>query len=231
MKMMDYLRLINRDSAPVEHGAGERERLLPVGGTDVLMERQAACALERLMERIDGWRAIVPVSGWRSGAGQKQIWEDCLRENGLEFTKTYVALPGHSEHESGLAIDLGLKKDEIDFIRPDFPYDGICGIFRELAPDYGFIERYPKGKEAVTGIGYEPWHFRYVGTPHARILTEAGLVLEEYVARLSREKRNMEHIYRRRMGGVFYEIPSGEMPAGRGEGSIHGRRKPKCEAF
>ncbi|MEY8333936.1 M15 family metallopeptidase [Lachnospiraceae bacterium 47-T17] len=184
MKTTAYLMLINRESAPVEHGRGERARLLPVGGTNVLLERQAAYALERLMEQIDGWRAIVPVSGWRSKEEQEQIWADSLRENGMEFTETYVALPGHSEHESGLAIDLGLKKDVVDFIRPDFPYDGICGTFRALAPDYGFIERYPEGKEEVTGIGHEPWHFRYIGTPHARLLTETGLVLEEYVAAL-----------------------------------------------
>lgn len=185
MRGMDYLMLINRAAEPVVHETDEKERLLPVGGTEVLLERQAAYALEQLMARIDGWRAIVPVSGWRSGMEQRQIWEDSLRENGMEFTKTYVAFPGHSEHESGLAIDLGLKKENIDFIRPDFPYDGICGTFRALAPDYGFIERYPKGKEAVTGIGHEPWHFRYVGTPHARRMTEAGLVLEEYVGQLS----------------------------------------------
>lgn len=180
--MRDYLMLINRESAPVVHVPGEREQLVPVDGTGVLLERQAAYALELLMERIDGWNRIVPVSGWRSGEEQRRIWDESLRENGMEFTKTYVALPGHSEHESGLAIDLGLKKETIDFIRPDFPYDGICGTFRECAPDYGFIERYPGGKEAVTGIGHEPWHFRYIGTPHARILTDAGLTLEEYTA-------------------------------------------------
>lgn len=189
MKMMDYLMLINRASAPVEHAADERDQLLAVGGTDVLLERHAAYALEQLMERIGGWREIVPVSGWRSGEEQRQIWEDSLQKNGMEFTGTYVAFPGHSEHESGLAIDLGLKKDVIDFIRPDFPCDGICGRFRALAPDYGFIERYPKGKEAVTHIGYEPWHFRYVGTPHARILTESGLALEEYVVQLPEKRR------------------------------------------
>ncbi len=222
---MDYLVLINRASAPVEHGEGERERLLPVGGTDVFLERQAACALERLMERIDGWRAIVPVSGWRSGKEQKQIWEESLRENGMEFTRTYVALPGHSEHESGLAVDLGLKKDVIDFIRPDFPYDGICGVFRELAPDYGFIERYPRGKEAVTGIGHEPWHFRYIGTPHARILTESGLVLEEYAAQLSAEEGNVERVYRKRATcETFYKMPSGEVPVRRGERATYTRR-------
>lgn len=61
-----------------------------------------------------------------------------------------------------MAIDLGLYSDHIDFIRPDFPYDGICEVFRETAPSYGFVERYPAGKEKITGIAHEPWHFRYV---------------------------------------------------------------------
>lgn len=186
--MIDYLMLVNANYAIAKNVEGD-EWLYPVGETDVLLERQAAYALEALMKRIDGWRWIVPVSGWRSGQEQQRIWDDSLRENGAEFTKTYVALPGHSEHQSGLAIDLGLRGDTIDFIRPDFPYDGICGTFRELAADYGFVERYPAGKEALTGIGHEPWHFRYVGTPHARILTEQRLVLEEYVPLLAWNQR------------------------------------------
>ena len=52
---------------------------------------------------------------------------------------------------------------------------------RENAPDYGFVLRYPKDKTEVTGIGYEPWHFRYVGVEHAKAITEAGLCLEEYL--------------------------------------------------
>ena len=95
-----------------------------------------------------------------------------MRESGRKFTETYVAVPGHSEHETGLAIDLGLKQDVIDFIRPEFPYEGICQRFRQLAPKYGFIERYPKGKEEVTGIGQEPWHFRYVITNPSTLLPE-----------------------------------------------------------
>ena len=115
------------------------------------------------------------------GSNAGGIWDTSMRESGREFTETYVAVPGHSEHETGLAIDLGLKQDVIDFIRPEFPYEGICQRFRQLAPKYGFIERYPKGKEEVTGIGQEPWHFRYVGVPHAEIMTEKGMVLEEYM--------------------------------------------------
>ena len=100
-------------------------------------------------------------------------------------TRKFVAYPGCSEHQTGLAIDLGANLPEIDFICPEFPDTGIFGKFREKAADFGFIERYPKGKEAVTGIGAEPWHFRYVGVPHAAVMKAGGLVLEEYA-----EERN-----------------------------------------
>ena len=148
----------------------------------ILLEREAAHALSRLMEKLGGWGNILPVSGWRSFDEQEKIYLDSLRDNGREFTRQFVALPGHSEHQTGLAIDLGLRGESVDFIRPDFPYDGICQRFRELAPAYGFIERYPAGKEGVTGIAHEPWHFRYVGAPHAESMARQGLCLEEYLA-------------------------------------------------
>ena len=111
---------------------------------------------------------IIPISGYRSLAEQQQIYEDSLQEHGLAFTQKFVALPNTSEHQTGLAIDLALQQAEIDFICPEFPYHGICQAFREVAPSFGFIERYAKGKETITGIAQEPWHFRYVGTPHAK---------------------------------------------------------------
>ena len=148
----------------------------------VRLECEAADSLNRLMEKIDGWKQIAAVSGWRPHHEQQEIFAQSLRDNGREFTEKYVALPGHSEHQTGLAIDLGLRTGKIDFIRPTFPYAGICQIFRKLAPAFGFIERYPKGKEMVTGIAHEPWHFRYVGKPHAEIMAELGLTLEEYHA-------------------------------------------------
>ena len=60
-------------------------------------------------------------------------------------------------------------------------YTGICGAFRQKAADYGFIERYPKGREAITGIAHEPWHFRFVGYPHSKIMQNNDLTLEEYI--------------------------------------------------
>lgn len=160
------------------------DTLIPVqdSSSSVLLQKRAVTLLSSLMEEIHGWQNIVPVSGWRSLQEQQEIWDKSLFESGREFTEKYVAFPGHSEHQTGLAIDLGLKQPVIDFIRPAFPYSGICQTFRNKAPEYGFIERYPAGKEAVTGIGHEPWHFRYVGAPHADIMEKEGFVLEEYIS-------------------------------------------------
>ena len=170
------------------NGQMAEKNLIPVSGlqSGVCMERQAAVLLNRLMSDINGWNRIQAVSGWRSTQEQQEIWDNSLKENGASFTRDYVAVPGCSEHETGLAIDLGLRRETIDFLRPEFPYTGFCTIFRKNAPRYGFIERYPSGKSHITGIAHEPWHFRYVGVPHAQIMTELGLTLEEYHAFLHR---------------------------------------------
>lgn len=171
--------LVNAEH-PIQHM--ERPVLAPaVPGSDILLDTRAAAMLSGLISRLGAAGEIVPVSGWRSAEEQQEIWDGSTRENGAEFTRKYVALPGCSEHQTGLAIDLALRADSIDFIRPEFPYDGICGRFRALAADYGFVERYKSGKEDITGIAAEPWHFRYVGRPHARIMCDMGFCLEEYV--------------------------------------------------
>ncbi|HCC35480.1 MAG TPA: peptidase M15 [Ruminococcaceae bacterium] len=160
----------------------------------VLLRRDAANALRIILDEISAGSAIVPVSGYRSAAEQKSIYDGSLKDNGEEFTRKFVAPPHHSEHQTGLAIDLGLNKENIDFIRPDFPYEGICNAFRKIAPDYGFIERYPNKKEHITGIAHEPWHFRYVGYPHSEIMKEKSLVLEEYIDFIKRYTRDGNHL-------------------------------------
>ena len=126
----------------VNAAAGYREdaqtSLVPVleSYPTIQMQRRAAVLLSNLMDSFHGWQHIVPVSGWRAHAEQQQIWDDSVRDSGLDFTQKYVALPGHSEHQTGLAIDLGQKQAHIDFIRPAFPYSGICQIFRDKAADY-----------------------------------------------------------------------------------------------
>ncbi len=156
--------------------------LIQVDGNhpEILLEQRAAQMLAACIQKVGGGGAIVPVSGWRSREEQQQIWSDTMAERGEEFTRRYVALPGCSEHQTGLAIDLGQATDEIDFICPAFPDSGVCGTFRRHAARYGFVERYPAGKETITNIAGEPWHFRYVGVPHAQLMVEYGLCLEEY---------------------------------------------------
>lgn len=174
--------LVVNAAHPLREGA--RPNLAPVSAAHpgILLEARAARLLACCIEAAGGRREIVPVSGWRSRREQQAIWDDTLRESGEAFTRQYVAVPGCSEHQTGLAIDLGRAAGDIDFIRPDFPYDGACGAFRRAAARHGFIERYQAGKEALTGIAAEPWHFRFVGAPHAALIEENDLCLEEYPA-------------------------------------------------
>ena len=152
--------------------------LLPAsfGGNRVLLDGRVARLLEKLVLDLGGGEALCPVSGWHSREEQEAIYTRSLQEHGRRFTEQYVALPGHSEHQTGLAVDLGLRSETIDFLRPDFPYEGICQKFREQAVFHGFILRYPQGKENVTGIAHEPWHFRYVGEPHGEIMAAKHLL-------------------------------------------------------
>ena len=158
------------------------ERCVPLPGSGVLLQQRAAAVLQHMLVSLGCTSQIVPVSGYRRLAEQQQIWDNAMREHGEAFTRQYVALPGCSEHQTGLAIDLGQAMAHIDFLRPAFSYDGVCGTFRHLAARYGFIQRYRRDKEALTGIAEEPWHFRYVGTPHALLMEENSLCLEEYSA-------------------------------------------------
>lgn len=199
------------------------ERLTPFFGSGVLLERRTSLVLENLFETLGLGTSLIPVSGYRTLNEQKQIYASSLAENGEEFTRKYVALPDCSEHQTGLAIDLALNQEPLDFIRPYFPRDGICGRFREKMISYGFVERYPEGKEDITGIAAEPWHFRYVGLPHAAIMMLRGYCLEEYIDYLSLfpaegphleisvQNKNFEIFYQKLSetdGSVTLELPS-----------------------
>lgn len=149
--------------------------------SEVLLHVRAQHALSGLLGVLNCGSAIVPVSAYRSHAEQIQLYRDCLLEHGPLYTGQFVALPGCSEHQTGLAIDLGENGPELDYIAPSFPDIGPCRNFRQLAPQFGFIRRYEASKEALTGIADEPWHFRYVGCPHSEIMEQDGMCLEEYL--------------------------------------------------
>ena len=118
-------------------------------------------------------------SSYRTYEYQERIFNQNVIDNGIEHAQKYVALPGTSEHQTGLAIDIVISKNEKlqeDFIDSD---PEAIWLFNN-AHRFGYILRYPKGKQDITGYNYEPWHFRFVGTELATKLHEEGLTLEEY---------------------------------------------------
>lgn len=174
--------LVNRDN-PIHEDYFNSVKMIPINSSyyDVLLESKTSILLGQLLKTIDIHNEIIPVSGYRTRKEQKKIYSESLLTNGEAFTQKYVALPDRSEHQTGLAIDLAKKANHIDFIRPDFPSTGVYGAFRKKATSFGFIERYQQDKEHLTGISYEPWHFRYIGYPHSQVLQNYNLSLEEYI--------------------------------------------------
>lgn len=162
---------------------------------NIFLQYEASNALNLILRKISANNAIIPVSGYRSIEEQSEIYYSSLKDNGQEYTKKFVALPHHSEHQTGLAIDLALNQKNIDFICPNFPYEGISNNFRKAAPYYGFIERYQKEKEKITSIAHEPWHFRYVGYPHSEIIVKKHFALEEYITFLKTYSEHNRFIY------------------------------------
>ena len=117
-------------NASHEFRTEDKSILVPVDDqfSNILVNKKLADAYQNIMMEIHAQNKIVPVSGYRSHDEQTALFESSLKENGKEFTYKYVALPDHSEHQTGLALDVGINQENIDFIRPDFPYDGI-GIY------------------------------------------------------------------------------------------------------
>lgn len=118
------------------------------------------------------------VSGFRSYDYQAELYNSYVARDGKEAADQYSAEPGHSEHQTGLAIDVG-SYDSAVLLQTSFEYTPEFQWLKDVAHEYGFIIRYMKGKEDITGYMYEPWHLRYVGDK-APAIYESGLTLEEY---------------------------------------------------
>lgn len=124
----------------------------------------------------DGYDFIID-SGYRSYEYQERVLKRYIKELGEKEALKRVALPGSSEHQTGLAIDVTVMRNDIyqnEMEEEEYEY------LEKYMPKYGFILRYPCGKEGITGYDYEPWHYRYVGKELALYLTQNNLTLEEY---------------------------------------------------
>ena len=116
-------------------------------------------------------------SGYRSFATQKYLYDTYVKKDGFKEAETYSARAGYSEHQTGLAMDIANKKGFISL--GDKEYDWLVNNSYK----YGFILRYPKGSETITGYMYEEWHYRYLGKEAAKEIKNTGLTYDEYMAR------------------------------------------------
>lgn len=183
---MDYLMLIDRFT-PLAEDFENTIVLEDAGGK--LLEKQAAgqCRLMLSAAKADGVN-IKLLSGYRSREYQQTLWHksiSALMGSGMSYqqavaeTGKTLALPGCSEHNSGLAADLATE--HADDTEDDF-YSSPQGRWLcKNAARFGFILRYPRMKEHITGISYEPWHYRYVGSEAAGFIRSGGLCLEEFL--------------------------------------------------
>ena len=119
------------------------------------------------------------VSAYRSYAGQKVTYNNYLKKYRQSVVDSFSARPGHSEHQTGLALDINAASSKAHFENTK-----AFAWLKEHCAEYGFILRYDQGKEAVTGYRFEPWHYRYVGVDIAKACMEQGLCYEEYLALL-----------------------------------------------
>ena len=138
------------------------------------LRKEAKEAFEQLSEDAKnlGYK-IVATSAYRDYDYQKKLFEEYTNEKGEAYALECSAKPGHSEHQTGLAVDVAGSNDDYDEFESsiEFPW------LKENAHLYGFILRYPKGKEHITGFKYEPWHYRYVGMEVATIIYNENLTL------------------------------------------------------
>ena len=139
---------------------------------------------EKMFENAKEVGFILAVdSGYRSYNYQQKVLDKLVAEQG-DVAYQKVALPGASEHQTGFAFDYGYYRDgkfySSDYVREEDP-EAIW--MKENSYKYGFILRYPKGKEEITGFQFEPWHFRFVGLELAKELFDEGITLDEYYAR------------------------------------------------
>lgn len=118
-------------------------------------------------------------SGYRSYAYQGSLFSGYAKQDGVNVAETYSARAGHSEHQTGMTFDIG-GTDSSKWTQALFAETKEGKWLAANAPKHGFILRYPKGKEAITGYIFEPWHYRYVGADLAMKITASGLTLDEY---------------------------------------------------
>ena len=159
-----------------------------INNKDVLIEKETYENYLKLKDFLKEKNIEIGISSaYRSIEDQEKIYNEFLEKYGEKYTKTHVAVPYTSEHHTGLCLDINVKvngcfpKDNYELEEQKEYYESIYKYLK----DFGFILRYPKNKEDITGVLYEPWHIRYVGVVPASIIMNNNWTLEEYLKEFS----------------------------------------------
>lgn len=189
---IDYLVLVNKQNKLPDDWESKVELVTVknANGKDIQLEKKAYEKYKELKADLEKEGVCIELdSCYRSVASQQELWDRWTVEKGLDYVKKYVAVPGYSEHHTGLALDICLNKDgkiidENDDMIAD--RETFAKIHAKLA-DYGFILRYLEGKDDITGYSYEPWHLRYIDSVEkAKEITSKGLTFEEYLGKANK---------------------------------------------
>ena len=182
----NYMILVNKDSKLPDNWESQIELVEVTNGLGETykVEKKTAEAYDKLRNDLlkDGI-TIELDSTYRTVKEQQEIWDEFEKEKGIEYTKKYVAVPGTSEHHTGFAIDIKIIKDGkvIDDNDEMTAEKEIFSKIHSKLAQYGFILRYPVGKEDITKYGAEVWHFRYIDNVEiAQEIMKKGITLEEF---------------------------------------------------
>ena len=185
-----YLKLVNKSNS-IDANYEPNDLVIPsirfgnIGNMMVqYMRRDAAVELEQLFKaaKKEGIN-LVAISGYRSYDYQETVYSNEVNSVGEIQANRYVAKPGQSEHQTGLAMDV--LSDEYMSLDEGFENTAAFKWLDKNMSKFGFILRFPKGKERITGYCYEAWHLRYVVIEAATEIMDNGITLEEYLSELS----------------------------------------------
>ena len=186
-KKPNYLVLVNEDN-PLPADFLDSVKLVDVeniAGNKFKVEEKTYQAFLQLQQDvlIEEGITTVLLNSYRTIKTQEEIFENIVKEYGIEHARKYVAIPGRSEHHTGFAIDVGIMIDG-KLYRTQKELLSLDHLFKKIQQKlykYGLILRYPKGKEHITKIAYEPWHYRYLDSVQlAKEITEKGICFEEF---------------------------------------------------
>ena len=183
--------LVNsKNQLPLSYCDGIETDLVYESWREYFMDSRVSEYMKQMIKAAeeDGIQLVV-MSAYRSAEYQQNNFDksvqDRIDNRGMTYDEAYadtlkeVQLPGFSEHNAGVAADI-MSNEESSMEDDRFKNTKAFAWLSENAADYGFILRYPEGKEDITGIIFEPWHYRFVGVYYAKLLTDKGITLEEY---------------------------------------------------